>query len=94
MLQITDPYDKLNNDTVYVHHLASDIRYKGIGRIMLQEIREIGKVHFKKYVRLDNIATNKKLNEYYEKNGFKQIGVVEPENYDGKNPGILRRLEI
>lgn len=48
----------------------------------------------KNSIRLDNIGSNKKLNEYYEKNGFCQIAIIESEKYDGTNFGILRELKV
>ena len=82
------------DDVVYIHHLATDINYKGLGSHMLNQIKEIALKEGKKSIRLDNINTNEKLNEYYEKNGFKQIGVIEAKQYDGQNFGILREYKI
>ena len=39
-------------------------------------------------------STHEKLNEYYEKNGFCQIAIIESEKYDGTNFGILRELKV
>ncbi len=94
MFQLSTHYGEYDENIAYIHHLATDMQYKGVGKIIFSKIIEIAKLHSRKYIRLDNIASNTKLNEYYEKNGFKQIGLIEPENYDGKNYGIIRQLEI
>lgn len=94
MFQLSSHYAEYDENIAYIHHLATDIHYKGMGKIIISKIIELAKNHSKKYVRLDNISSNSKLNEYYEKNGFKQIGTIETKNYDGKNSGIIRQLEI
>lgn len=94
MLQFSKKHYEINEEAIYVHHLVADLKYKGIGAYMLNKIKEIALKEGKKCIRLDNISTNKKLNEYYEKNGFKQIGIIEAEKYDGKNSGIIREYKI
>ena len=94
MFQPNTHYAEYDENIAYVHHLATDKQYKGAGKIIISKIKELAKLHSKRFIRLDNIASNAKLNEYYEKNGFKQIEILEPKDYDGKNYGIIRQLEI
>ena len=94
MLQEKSQYAEYDENIIYIHHLATDINYSGIGKIIIEEIKELAKIKLKKVLRLDNIATNDRLNKYYEENGFKKIATIKKELYDGKNPGILRQLTI
>lgn len=72
------------NDDVsafYLHHLATDINCKGLGKVLLDDaIKKCQKYH-KKYLRLDCLKENEKLNEYYKLKGFKYISSGEDEYY-------------
>ena len=94
MIQESSKYFDDSKDAIYIHHLATDINYRGVGKEILYKIRELAKKESKTLLRLDNIGSNEKLNQYYEKNGFKKIGVIPKEKYDGKNFGIIRELEL
>ena len=76
-----------DDNVIYIHHLATDMNYKGLGKTILYKIKEL---FSEKTIRLDNIGTNDRLNIYYESNGFKRIKTIPAEKYDGKNFGILR----
>ena len=94
LLNECNTYYETSEDAIYIHHLVADSKYKGVGSHMLNKIKEIALELSKKSVRLDNISTNEKLNQYYEKNGFKKIGIIEASIYDGKNVGILREFKL
>ena len=84
MLQFTSQYYEENSDSIHIHHFATDIQYKGVGKEIINKIKEIALSNSKKSIKLDNIGSNKGLNEYYERNGFHQIEIIEPKKYDGK----------
>ena len=95
MLQYSSQYyQDIEGEVIHIHHLATDINYKGIGARIIDEIKHIAQKEAKNSIRLDNIGSNKKLNEYYEKHGFCQIAIIESEKYDGTNFGILRELKV
>ena len=94
MIQLFSNYADRDENIIYIHHLATDINYKGVGKQILKSIKKIAIDMNKKIIRVDNISTNQKLNEYYEKNGFIQVGIIDPDKYDGKNAGILREFKI
>ena len=65
--------DKLWEDSesaFYIHHLATDINYKGLGKIIIEYIKYIALRCNKSYIRLDCVKDNKKLNNYYKKLRF------------------------
>lgn len=94
MIQNHSQYYEDNNDSIHIHHLATDERYKGIGREIITEIVKYAENNSKKYIRLDNIGSNNRLNKYYEDNGFCALRIIEPEEYDGSNFGILREFKV
>lgn len=74
----------------YIHHLATDMDYNGLGRIMIEYIKYIALNHNKTFIRLDCVKDNEKLNKYYEKLGFalKLSGTIRTYEYN------LRELKI
>lgn len=58
-------------DAIYIHHLATKINRQGLGKIILKYIEEIALEKKLKYIRLDCVSDNLKLNKYYQENGFK-----------------------
>lgn len=77
-------------DSLYIHHLATDMNYSGLGKIMIDKIKQIALQNNKSYIRLDCVRENKKLNKYYEKLGFvlKKSGIIGSYNYN------LRELKL
>jgi len=74
----------------YIHHFATDINYKGLGRIIIEYIKYIALKHNKSYIRLDCVKNNEKLNNYYEEMGFvlKKHGKIRNYEYN------LRELRL
>lgn len=90
---LLDNFDKLWNNSepaLYIHHLATDIHFKGLGRIIIEYIKLIASQQNKNYIRLDCVSDNKKLNAYYEKLGFNLVetGTIKTYNYN------LRELKL
>jgi ribosomal protein S18 acetylase RimI-like enzyme len=66
-----------NNDkAIYVHSLvvAEEYEGKGIGNKVLTKIQNDAQRDCYEYLRLDCVSNNKKLCEYYEKQGFVKVG--------------------
>lgn len=72
--------DELLN-SLYLHRLAVIPKYmnQGIGRKVLNSIQDCFECD-KEYIKLDCVASNSKLNDFYLSNGFEHIG-----NIDGHN---------
>jgi GNAT superfamily N-acetyltransferase len=64
------------SDLLYLHRLAVHPRYmgQGIGRFILDWID--GNVKSKSFIKLDCVAANTKLNEFYKSYGFELLGVT------------------
>lgn len=60
----------------YIHHLATKIGVKGLGRLLILFAVNKAKQDKREYLRLDCSSRNKRLNQYYE-----QLGFI----YSGKN---------
>lgn len=60
-----------------LHRIAvkRDARYKGLGSEIISRIEKQFNNLGKKYLRLDCVASNEKLNKYYSESGFNKIGV-------------------
>lgn len=67
-----------DQNSLYLHRLAVVPRKmgKGIGMAIIQWIQENIQTD-KKYLKLDCVAHNKKLNQFYQKNGFEYIGETD-----------------
>ncbi len=68
--------------SLYVHSLVvrEDFNHKGIGKIILDKIEGIAKQEACIFLRLDAVATNTKLCNYYEKQGFSKVGTKKLTN--------------
>lgn len=71
-----------NKSCYYIHHLATDINIKGIGKLLLNYAIEQCKKDNKEYLRLDCYKTSAFLNEYYKKVGFNNVGNGKLEEYE------------
>ena len=63
-----------NQESLYLSKIVTKIGYKDIGKIIFMICKEIAKIENKKYLRLECVKWNEKLNEIYEKHGFKLVG--------------------
>ena len=68
--------DSNNVSAYYIHHLATKIGVKGLGRLLILFAINKAKQDKMEYLRLDCSSRNKRLNQYYE-----QLGFI----YSGKN---------
>ncbi|MFD1553261.1 GNAT family N-acetyltransferase [Putridiphycobacter roseus] len=70
-------WGKQDEKAIYVHSLVVKEKYngKGIGIKILAKIASNAKNDHCKYLRLDADSKNPKLCSYYEKIGFKKVGV-------------------
>lgn len=90
-LQTKDKFWETDENAIYLHAFVSSIKHNGYGKFMINEMKKICKQKSKKYLRLDCRADNKKLNEFYDKNGFK---VIEQKVYSHGAVANLRELKI
>ncbi len=81
LLKEEDSYWNDNTSAFYLHHLVTDINCKGLGKILLDNAVEKCQKYHKKYLRLDCLKENEKLNEYYKEKGFKYVSSGEDEYY-------------
>lgn len=70
-------YWKDDRNAYYIHHLATKLGYANLGIEILNFIEKLAKQNAVKYLRLDCMRENKKLNKYYENYGFTNIGEGE-----------------
>ncbi len=67
----------------YVHHLVTNVREKGAGRIILTRTEALARRWGKTRVRLDCAADNARLNQYYEGQGYRLAGTCQEGPYAG-----------
>ncbi|WP_298546484.1 GNAT family N-acetyltransferase [uncultured Aquimarina sp.] len=72
-------WGKQKEKSLYIHSLVvkDNNENKGIGKIILEQIKNNAKNKGYKYLRLDADSENPKLCYYYEKQGFKKVGIKE-----------------
>lgn len=70
-------YWKDNEKAYYIHHFATKLGYPNLGLEILSFIENLAKQNSIKYIRLDCMKTNKKLNQYYQNYGFENKGEGE-----------------
>lgn len=58
----------------YLWHFVGKIGYSGLGEKMLEFIENFAKENEIKYLRLECMRSNPKINEYYQKHGFQNKG--------------------
>ena len=57
----------------YLYKVVSKVGYRNIGSEIFKNAKNITRLNGKRYLRTECVTSNKKLNEIYEKNGFKYI---------------------
>lgn len=72
-------WGKQKGKSLYIHSLVvkDNNENKGIGKIILEQIKNDAKNKGYKYLRLDADSKNPKLCYYYEKQGFEKVGIKE-----------------
>lgn len=63
-----------NKSAYYIHHLTTDTKLKGVGKLLLNYAIEQCRKDNKVYLRLDCYRTSGFLNEYYKMFGFINVG--------------------
>lgn len=66
-------WDENVTPAYYVHKLVTKINYTNIGSLIFVICKELAKNNNKKFLRLDCLQENEKLNSIYESHGFKLI---------------------
>ncbi len=80
-IEISEDSRIWNDETTnayYLYKVVTKVGHKNIGKYLFKYAKEITLKDGKEYLRLDCLATNKKLNEINENNGFKFV----KEGYD------------
>lgn len=67
-------YWKDDESSYYIHHLVTDIKYKGVGKELINFAINKCIENKKAYLRLDCVKSNIKLNNYYKNLGFENVG--------------------
>lgn len=66
----------------YIYKVVTKVGYRNIGNIIFKECKKIAKLNGKKYLRLDCLKSNEKLNNIYENHDFKLIRYGYNEHYE------------
>ena len=74
----------------YLHHFATKIGHKGIGREYIHRAEAYAKMRGKHYFRLDSAIDNENLTKYYTNLGYEPCGTC----VDGLYTGILRQKSL
>ena len=74
----------------YIYKVVTKVGYKNVGDIIFEKCKEIAKLNGKKYLRLDCLKSNEKLNKIYESHNFKLIQY----GYNKRYEYSLRELNI
>lgn len=85
-----DPRWEADKDAYYVHHLATDPAYPGLGKEMLTFAETYARNAGKEVLRLDSQKVNDTLSQYYEALGYPAVG----ECIDGAYVGIKREKPL
>lgn len=72
-------WGKQDDKAKYIHSLVIKDKYSGlgIGNMAIQKVEVLAKNEKCKYLRLDADSQNLKLCTYYEKQGFKHVGLAD-----------------
>lgn len=90
-LSFDSKYWKDNNTPAYyIYKVVTKVGTKNIGNIIFKECKGIAKLNNKKYLRLDCLKSNEKLNNIYESHNFKLIRYGHNDSYEYS----LREFEI
>ena len=89
---LTDDYrwGESDDTAYYVHNLVSDIDVKEAGKEIVCQIENHARNLGMRYVRLDCIVGNQRLNTWYENLGYEYVRTIT----DGEYQGNLREKEL
>ena len=76
--------------TYYIYKVVTKVGHKNLGQVIFDKCKELAKRDGKKYLRLDCLKSNQKLNDIYESHSFKLIRYGRNERYSYS----LRELKI
>ncbi|MGY8919570.1 MAG: GNAT family N-acetyltransferase [Flavobacteriales bacterium] len=67
-----------NNNNIYIHRLAVDPDYQGVGyaQKMMSFAEEFAKKNKYKSIRLDTFSKNMKNQKFYKQRGYKKLGEI------------------
>ena len=67
-----------NNNNIYIHRLAVDPDYQGVGyaQKMMSFAEEFAKKNEYKSIRLDTFSKNMKNQKFYKQRGYKKLGEI------------------
>lgn len=77
-----EDYWNNNDSSYYLHHLATDVNLKGVGKALINYAIEQCRINNKKYLRLDCYQESKFHNKHYEKLSFYKVGNGTDKNYN------------
>ena len=72
-----EDYWQDDETSYYIHHLATDIIYKGIGKSLINFAINKARNDNKEYLRLDCFKSNINLNNYYKNLEFEKKDLVK-----------------
>lgn len=81
LIKNNDELWKDNEEAYYLHHFITKVGYNGVGEEILNFINALALKNNIKYLRLDCVKNNLKLNDYYSNHGFTKVGDGEIEQY-------------
>lgn len=81
LIRDKDIYYSRDGNTYYLHHFVTKLGNSKTGDILLNYALEYCKKNKKKYLRLDCINTNEKLNNYYLTKEFVCTGTMAKRNH-------------
>lgn len=81
LIKNNDELWKDNEEAYYLHHFITKVGYSGIGDEILKYITKLSIKNDVKYIRLDCVKNNSKLNDYYINHGFIKVGDGEIAEY-------------
>lgn len=82
--EISNEPGYFNDDgqALYLHKVVVKVGYKNIGTYIFMVAKDLAKSNNKQHLRLDCVKNNEKLNEIYEKYGFKFVGSGKTIRYE------------
>jgi len=83
VFQDSDPHWEHDGMALYAHNLITDPAAPGAGEELLRFGEELAATRGKRYVRLDCVPHNEKLNAYYENHGYILVGTIDEVGYKG-----------
>lgn len=69
-------------EAYYIYKVVTKVGNKEIGNIIFDICKDFARANNKKYLRLNCLSKNKKLNDIYESHNFKLIKTASDENYN------------